>query len=170
MTAIVAVDLRWGIGLGDSLLYRLSPDLKRFRKLTLGKTVIMGHATLLTMPDKKPLGGRNNIILSRDKKLKIDNAAVVYSEQELFAFTADMDELFVIGGESVYRLLLPYCSCVYVTKIFETAPDADKFFPDLDTDPNWTALPVSDIMEDNGIRFQYFEYINNTPVKGYNEL
>jgi dihydrofolate reductase len=118
------------------------------------------------MPDKKPLGGRNNIILSRDKKLKIDNAAVVHSEQELFSFTADTDELFVIGGESVYRLLLPYCSRVYVTKIYETAPDADKFFPDLDADPNRTALPVSDIIEDNGIRFQYFEYISKTPAKG----
>ncbi|MHB1151189.1 MAG: dihydrofolate reductase [Eubacteriales bacterium] len=169
MTAIVAVDRRWGIGRGDSLLYRISPDLKRFRKLTLGKTVVMGHSTLLTMPDKKPLGGRNNIILSRDKKLKIDNAAVIHSEQELFAFTAEPDDLFVIGGESVYRLFLPYCSRVYVTKIYETAPDADKFFPDLDADPNWTALPVSDIIEDNGIRFQYFEYINNTPAKGWIE-
>lgn len=165
MTTIVAVDLRWGIGRGDSLLYRLSPDLKRFRKLTLGKTVVMGHTTLLTMPGEKPLGGRNNIILSRDRKLKIDNAAVVHSAEELFTFTADMDELFVIGGESVYRLFLPYCSRVYVTKIYKTAPDADKFFPDLDADSNWTALPVSDVMEDNGIRFQYFEYINKTPAK-----
>lgn len=165
MTAIVAVDLRWGIGRGDSLLYRLSPDLKRFRKLTLGKTVVMGHNTLLTMPDKKPLGGRNNIILSRDKKLKIEHAAVIHSEQELFTFTADTDELFVIGGESVYRLFLPYYNRVYVTKIYETAPDVDKFFPNLDADPDWTALPVSDVMEYNGIRFQYFEYINKTPAK-----
>lgn len=169
MTAIVAVDRRWGIGRGDSLLFRISPDMKRFRLLTLDKTVVMGHSTFLTMPKKKPLDRRNNIILSRDVKLKIKGATVVNSVRELFSVTAgiDGDSVFVIGGESVYRLLLPYLSRVYVTKIYETADSADKFFPDLDDTPHFTAEPLSDINEDNGLRFQYFEYINDAPAEAY---
>lgn len=169
MTAIVAVDRRWSIGCGDSLLFRISPDIKRFRLLTLDKTVVMGHSTFLTMPKKKPLDRRNNIIMSRDVNLKIEGATVVNSARELFSVTAgiDADNVFVIGGESVYRLLLPYLNRVYVTKIYETAADADKFFPDLDHIPHFTAEALSDINEDNGLRFQYFEYINDAPAETY---
>lgn len=163
-TAIAAVDLQWAIGCGDSLLYRISADMKRFKKLTLGKTVVMGHTTLLTLPSKKPLDGRNNIVLSKDTKLSVENAVVVHSAQELFSEVTDTDDCIVIGGESVYRLLVPYCNRAYITKIYERAQDADRFFPDLDADQNWTASPLSEINEEEGIRFQYFEYLNITPL------
>jgi dihydrofolate reductase len=167
MTAIVAVDRRWGIGRGDSLLFRIPPDMKRFRQLTLNKTVVMGHSTFLTMPKRKPLDRRNNIIISRDVNLTIEGATVVNSVQELFSVMAgiDSDSVFVIGGESVYRLLLPYLCRVYVTKIYETAADADKIFTDLDHTPHFTSVPLSDINEDNEIRFQYYEYTNDAPRK-----
>ncbi len=166
MTAIVAADLRWGIGRGGSLLYRISADLQRFRKLTLGRTVVMGHSTLLTLPEQKPLGGRKNIVLSRDRDLGIEGAVVVHSAGELFALEPDSENLIVIGGESVYRLFLPYTSRVYLTRIYETVPDADKFFPDLDADPDWTGTGASEVCADSGIRFQYFNYIRISQAKG----
>lgn len=165
MTAIVAVDRNWGIGRGDSLLFRISSDMKRFRRITLGKTVVMGHATFMTLPKKKPLDRRDNIVLSRNTELTIDGAAVVHSLSELCAKIAGKccEDIFVIGGESVYRQLLPYTRRVHVTKIYETVAGADKFFPDLDRISGWSCEPESGIIEEGGLKFQYFDYTYRPP-------
>ena len=156
MQAIVAVSQNWGIGKENDMLFRISADLKRFRALTSGHTVLMGRKTLESLPGGKGLPNRRNIVLTSDLTYTAENAECVNTPAgALFAAGADA---FVIGGGAVYRQFLGLCDRIYVTKIFADA-DADTFFPDLDADPNWEIAAESEIMEENGIRFQYVDYV-----------
>lgn len=138
MQAIVAVDRSWGIGNKGSLLVSIPGDHKMFRQETMGKTLIYGRKTLETFPMARPLDKRRNLILSANPNYKVDGAEVVHSVEELLELTKDEDpdSLMVIGGASVYRQLLPYCSTVHVTRI-DYDYEADAFFPNLDQDPDW---------------------------------
>ncbi|MCQ2418203.1 MAG: dihydrofolate reductase [Clostridia bacterium] len=164
MNCIVNVTPSWGIGQGDKLLVSVSEDLKHFRALTVGKTVICGRKTLATFPGGKPLKSRNTILLSSDEAFFAEGAEVVHSEQALFARLRQLPskELCVIGGESVYRLLLPYCDRAYVTITYAELP-ADRFFPDLDHEDGW-ALTVQGAMRgENGLKYRFCEYRNRNP-------
>ncbi len=136
MKLIVAVDNNWGIGYQGDLLCRVGADLHNFREKTLGKTVILGSKTLSTFPGGRPLKNRRNIVLSRNKALKLENAEVVHSVEEAISLSGMGDDVIVIGGESIYKLFLAYCDTAIVTK-FEHSFESDAFFPDLDKDPNW---------------------------------
>ena len=138
MNLIVAVDRNWGIGRQDQLLFRISDDMKRFRSLTLGKVVILGRRTLQAFPGCRPLEKRMNIVLTRRACYAAEPAIICHSLEELGTQVRDMpdDDLFVIGGATVYRQLLPFCKYAYVTKI-DSLGEADCFFPDLDADPEW---------------------------------
>ena len=156
MQAIVNVSENWGIGKDNRLLFPLKADLKRFKELTMGHAVVMGRKTLESLPGKKGLPGRRNLVLTRDESFAAPDVEVVHSPlQAVFATGA---EDFCIGGESVYRLLLPVIDRVYVTRVFATA-EADAFFPNLDEDPAWKIQRESEIMEENGVRFQYVDYV-----------
>lgn len=155
MNAIVAVDQNWAIGKGGDQLCYISADLKRFKELTMGHPVILGRKTLATFPGGRPLKGRRNLILSRDPEFQPEGAEV-YRDVESLLAQAPADS-YIIGGESVYRTLLPHCDRVYVTKIMSTFP-ADVWFPDLDTDPAWWAAETAEPLEENGLRFQYVTY------------
>ena len=155
MYAIAAVDQHWGIGRDNALLFHISADMKRFRALTEGKTVLMGRKTLETLPGGRGLPDRRNLVLTRQESLTPDRVETVHSPEELLAL-ADSDA-FVIGGQEVYTRLLPYCTWVYVTKVFADVP-ADAFFPNLDKDPHWQVVSVGEPQEEAGLRFQYVEY------------
>lgn len=157
MYAIVAVTENWGIGKDNHLLFRISADLKRFKELTRGHTVIMGRKTLESLPGGKGLPERRNIVLTSDKDFTAENAEVAHTLMSA-VFTANDAEAFVIGGESVYRAFLPVCDRVYITRIFASA-EADAFFPNLDELPDWRVEQESEIMEENGIRFRYVDYV-----------
>ena len=155
MNAIVVTDKQWAIGRSGDLLFSLPGDMKHFRTLTTGGTVIMGRKTLETLPGGRGLPDRRNLVLTRQKSLTPDRAEPVHSPEELLAL-ADSDA-FVIGGQEVYTRLLPYCTRVYVTKVFADVP-ADAFFPNLDKDPHWQVVSVGEPQEEAGLRFQYVEY------------
>ena len=155
MQAIVAVSQSWGIGRDGHLLFRISADLQRFKALTTGHTVIMGRKTLQSLPGGRGLPNRRNLVLTRQEDFAPDRAEAVHSLGELLAL-ADRNA-FVIGGQDIYEQLLPYCTRVYVTKVFADAP-ADAFFPNLDEDPHWRAVSAGGIQEENGLEFQYVEY------------
>ena len=157
MTAIVCVSQNWGIGRDGALLFRISADLKRFKALTVGKTVILGRKTLDTFPGGKPLKDRRNIVLSR-RELDIPGAEIAHSFEEAAALGGD--DAIVIGGASVYMALLSRCDRVHVTKV-DAAPDADSFFPDLDDNPDWRVASESEIFEENGLKFRFVDYIRN---------
>ena len=155
MQAIVAVSQSWGIGKDGRLLFRLSADLRRFKALTTGHTVVMGRKTLQSLPGGKGLPNRRNLVLSRRMDYAPENAEVVTSVEALLRTAGE--DAFVIGGQQVYEQLLPHCERVHVTKVLADAP-ADAFFPTLDEDPAWRIASASDVLTENGISFQYVEY------------
>jgi len=156
MNVIVAVDEHWAIGRdGDQLAY-ISQDLKRFRALTAGHPVILGRKTLATFPGGRPLKGRRNLILSRDPGFAPEGAEVFSSLDALLA--AAPEDSFVIGGASVYRALLDWCSIAYVTKIAESFPGADCWFPNLAARPEWRVAEEGLELEEQGLAFRYVTY------------
>ena len=163
MDLIVNVTADWGIGLGDRLLVAIRADLRHFRDYTMGKTVILGRKTLQTFPGGRPLKGRRNLVLSGNPDLTIPGAEVVHGLGELFAALRPEEECVVIGGESVYRLLLPYCARASVTKTAVRMP-ADRFFPNLDKLDNWKIEKEGELQEENGVRFRYYDYVNLSPL------
>ena len=163
MNAIVNVTETWGIGQDNRLLLTISSDLRRFRQLTTGRTVILGRKTLETFPGGRPLRGRRNLILSGNPSFYVNGATVVHSLSDLREAVLPGEPLSVIGGASVYELLLPYCDTAYVTKTFVDVP-ADRFFPNLDTLPGWVLENASEILEEDDCRFQYLDYRNTAPL------
>lgn len=155
MNAIVAVDENWGIGQNGQLLTRISADLRRFKTLTTGHTVILGRKTLQTFPGGKPLAGRENLIMSTTMDDAPEGAKVFRDLDGLLVYAPR--DAFVIGGETVYRELLPYCEKVYVTKIHKTF-DADAFFPALDDLDGWRVTDREEPQEENGVAFSYVTY------------
>ena len=132
MDAIVSVTNDWGIGLAGQLLVRNRADMRRFVDLTMGGTVLMGRKTLESFPGG-PLKGRRNVVLTRDESYAPEGVDVVHSASEVLEAVSGDEHVWLIGGESVYRLFLPQCERVYVTKNDVTLP-ADAWFPDLDED------------------------------------
>ncbi len=145
MNLIAAVDANWAIGNKGKLLISIPEDMKHFRAHTLGKTVVMGRKTLESFPNKKPLPDRRNIVLSRNPRFDAKGATVVSDMDALMASLENEDkrEVYVIGGETIYRQLLEYCDTAYITKIDYTY-DADAHFPNLDEDPEWELADESD--------------------------
>lgn len=155
MDLIAAVDQNWAIGKdGDQLCY-LPADLKRFQALTTGHAVLLGRRTLATFPGGRPLKNRRNLILSRDPGFAPEGAEVFRDVDSLLS--AAPADSFVIGGESVYRALLPHCDRAFITRIDRAWP-ADAFFPDLDADPDWAVAEEGERQEHEGICFRYVTY------------
>ena len=155
MKLIAAVDRNWAIGKGGDQLVYIPADLKRFKELTAGGTVILGRKTLATFPGGRPLKGRRNLILSATAGFAPQGAEVFPSLEALLA--AAPEDAFVIGGESVYRALLPYCATAYLTRLDAAFP-ADRYFPNLEEDGDWTAAEESGPLEHQGLIFRYVTY------------
>ena len=145
MNIIVAVDENWAIGHKNDLLIRIPADMKMFRQETTGKVVVLGRKTLETFPGGQPLKNRTNIILSTQKDYEVKDAIVVHSIEELLEELKQypQEEIYIIGGETVYRQMLPYCNVAHVTKI-DRKYEADAFFPNLDADPEWEVTAESE--------------------------
>lgn len=145
MNIIVAVDKNWAIGLQNRLLVSIPQDMKFFRETTTGKTVVMGRKTLESFPGGQPLKKRTNIVLTGKKDYQVKDAVICHSVEEVLkeAGNYESDDIYVIGGESIYRELLPYCDKAYVTKIGH-AYEADTWFPNLDEDPQWEMMKISE--------------------------
>ncbi|MCR5295283.1 MAG: dihydrofolate reductase [Lachnospiraceae bacterium] len=146
MNCIAAVDRNYGIGRGGRLLVSIPEDMKFFRRMTMGKTVILGRKTLLSFPGSAPLERRRNIVLTRSAEA-IPGAECVRSVEEalLRVRGEDPENVFVIGGASVYKAFLPYIRKAYLTKI-DYSYEADCHFPNLDEDPEWELESESDEM------------------------
>lgn len=164
MDVVVNVSENWGIGFENRLLVCISADLRRFREITTGKTVILGRKTLATFPGGKPLKNRRNIVLTHDRDFAVEGAETAHDLHELFSMLSDTDQVCVIGGASIYGQLLEYCSHASVTKSYVNKK-ADCFFPDLDELPSWKIEKKSEILEENGVQFQYIDYVNISPKR-----
>lgn len=162
MKAIVAVDLNWGIGCDGQLLQHLPKDLKFFKEKTLGKVVVMGRQTFESLPGKAPLKDRINIVLSQNENFNDDRLTICRSLESVFDELKhyESDNVYIIGGDSVYKQFLPYCTEAYVTKIDHTY-QADKFFTNVDEASGWELVSSSDLKEDKGVQFRFCKYVNH---------
>ena len=163
MKAIFHADNKWGIGKANGLMFNLPRDMKFFRETTTGKVVVMGLNTLNSLPNGQPLKNRVNIVLSPETVKK--DVITVHSLEELFKEVKKYppDDVFVIGGASVYKTLLPYCTHALVTKVAADG-GAEVFVPNLDTAENFRLVEQSEQTEDNGYLITFCTYENKKPL------
>ena len=139
MKLIASADKNWGIGFKNKLLVSIPTDMKFFRQTTTGKIVVMGRKTLESFPNGLPLKNRTNIVLTGNKDYRVKDAVIVHTlkelQEELKRYQSD--DIYVIGGERIYRQLLPLCDTAYITRI-DHAFQADTFLPNLDELEEWT--------------------------------
>lgn len=165
IAAIVAVDENWGIGYNGDLLAHIPEDLKYFKKLTTGNVVIMGRKTWDSLP-KKPLPDRINVIITSQKKeIENDNLAFLPMDYVKSLIKDDNDileDIFIIGGGTIYKELLPYCNKIYITKIQKQFENIDTYFPNLEESKEWKLTDSSDTLthEDLQYCFQQYSRIN----------
>lgn len=159
MNLIVAADSNWAIGNKNELLIRIPNDHKHFREETTGKVVVLGRKTLETFPQGLPLKNRTNIILSANPDYQMKDAIVVHSVEELLGELKNYrdEDIYVIGGDSVYKQLLPYCNIAHVTRI-DHAYEADAYFPNLDEDEAWEITADSDEQTYFDIPYRFVKY------------
>jgi dihydrofolate reductase len=156
MELIVAVYDDWGIGAQGDQPIALSADRKFFREVTKGSTVIVGRKTLASFPGGKPLPNRVNVVVTRGAD-PIPGCVICHSVEEAAAFCENAERVFVIGGGSVYRQMLPLCHRAYITKVHVT-PESDTYFPDLDQDNQWECVQIIQSGQENGIAYEMCLY------------
>lgn len=159
MNLIVAADNHWAIGNKGNLLVRIPNDHKFFREETAGKVVVLGRKTLETFPQGLPLKNRTNIILSSRQDFKVKDALVVHSLEELLEKLKkyNSEDIYIAGGGSVYKQMLPYCDVAHVTKI-DHRYEADTYFPNLDERKEWKITADSDEQTYFDIAYQFVRY------------
>lgn len=161
MKCIAAVDSNWAIGFKGRLLVSIPSDQKMFRAETSGKVIVLGHKTLETFPNGIPLSGRENVILTRDKNLKIRGARVVHSEKELWGVLSlyNSDDIYFVGGQSIYEQFAPYCDTAIITYM-DQVYEADSHFPNLDKDDDWELVAESEEQTYFSVEYTFREYRN----------
>ena len=158
LSIIVAIAQNGAIGKDNDLLWHLSGDLKRFKQLTTGHPVVMGRKTWDSLP-KRPLPKRQNIVMTNNPDFAADGATVVHSVNDLFNVLKDCDdEVFVMGGATIYKALLPFCQRLYITRVYRDY-EADVYFPTIDMS-EFTLVSLGEPMQDeeSGLDFAYEEY------------
>ena len=159
MNLIVAVDSNWAIGLNNKLLTHIPEDQKFFRETTTGHVVVMGRKTLESFPGKKPLKNRINIVLTRNPGYVAEGAIIVHDMDELHEELKKYDskDVYIIGGDSVYKMMLPYCDTAHITKI-DHVYHADTYFPNLDEAPDWKITADSEEQTYFDLEYVFLKY------------
>lgn len=163
MNIIAAVDKNWAIGRNGNLLVKIPLDQQLFREMTKGKVIVLGRKTLETFPNALPLTGRINIILTRNKSFSIKGGICVNSlEQALEELQKYIKEdIFIVGGESIYKQFLPYCDVAHITKI-DYAYQADTYFPNLEEEEEWEITGDSEEQTYFDLEYVFLEYKRKT--------
>lgn len=165
MILIAAVNNSWGIGAENDLLYHIPRDMKFFRGKTKDNIIIIGRKTLESFPNGAPLKYRDNIVLTRDSSYMAEGAVICNNISAVSDYIGSHKdkEVFVCGGAEIYRLLLPYCSLAYITKIYDDK-QAEKFMPNLDIENGWVLEETSEEYNEDGYSFRFCTYKNTNPV------
>lgn len=158
ISIIVAIARNYAIGKDNDLLWHLSEDLKRFKRITSGSTIIMGRNTYLSLP-KRPLPNRRSIIISDIPNDYFEGAETVHSIEAALEYCSTETESFIIGGGSVYRQFLPLANKLYITKVHQDF-EGDVFFPEID-EQEWELIEESEIQVDknNSLRYSFLTYL-----------
>ncbi|CUO90773.1 dihydrofolate reductase [Eubacterium sp. am_0171] len=159
MKLIASADKNWGIGFKNKLLVSIPTDMKFFRQTTTGKIVVMGRKTLESFPNGLPLKNRTNIVLTGNKDYRVKDAVIVHTLEELQEELKryQSDDIYVIGGERIYRQLLPLCDTAYITRI-DHAFQADTFLPNLDELEEWTMTEEGEEQTCFDLEFRFTKY------------
>lgn len=159
MNLIVAVDYNWGIGKDGNLLFHIPEDMKQFKQKTLNHVVVMGRKTLESFPNGKLLENRVHIVLSSNANYKKEGIILCNTKEAVLEQLKkyDSSKIFIIGGESIYKQFLPYCSIAYITKIYHIAC-ADTYMENLDKKEDWILTEKSELHADKDISFQFLKY------------
>lgn len=162
MKMIVAVDNKWGIGCNNCLLISIPKDMQYFKEHTLDKVVVMGRKTLESMPGSKGLPKRINIVLTTNKNYEADQCIVVHSEEEMFDEIAryNPDDVYLIGGASMYNKYYKHCDRLYITKI-DADLNADTFIINVDEDDDYDMVSESEPIAENGVTYRFCVYEKN---------
>jgi dihydrofolate reductase len=159
LSIIVALGRDNTIGRSGNLIWRISDDLKRFKRLTMGHPIIMGRKTWESLP--KALPGRRNIVISRQNGYHAEGGEVYTSLEEAIAATSADEEPFIIGGAQIYALALPLASKLYLTCIDDTCADADAAFPHIDLN-EWTLTEASEwATTGDGVSYRFEDYVRH---------
>ena len=158
MKIILAVDENFAIGKDNKLLFHISEDLKHFKKTTLNSIVIMGRKTYESMGGALPK--RDNLILTRNKDYKADDAKVFTDKEDILTYVKNNPdkEAFVIGGGEIVNIFLDDCDEAIITKVMEKVEDADTYLHNFDKDPDFDLVEESDIKDEEGVKFIYVRY------------
>lgn len=165
--SILNCDEKWGIGKKNGLLFSLPLDMKFFRETTKGHVVCMGENTLLSFPGSKPLKNRINIVLSQDPTHNYEGVINVHSFEEFLKTIKEYslkEDVYIIGGASIYRQTLPYVDKVLLTKVHADG-GAEVFFVNMDEQENFYLTKREPPMMDGDIEIQFLTYINKSPLK-----
>ncbi len=159
MNLIVNVDHNWAIGYRGKLLVSIPEDMKFFRSETTGKVVVLGRKTLDTFPGGQPLKNRTNIILTRNLNYQVKGAIICHSVEEVLEELKkyNSEDVYIIGGDSIYKEFLPYCDVAHVTRT-DHVYDADAWFPNLEEDPNWVLTGESEEKTYFDLEFRFCRY------------
>ncbi len=152
ISIIVAIAENYAIGKNNDLLWHIPADLKRFKKITLGHSVIMGKRTYESLP-KRPLTDRENIVITDDPEDQFPGCTIIYSIEDALPLIKPEEEAFIIGGASVYRQFLPHTDRLYLTLVHKDF-DGDVFFPEIDF-REWQLLSMEDFPFDEQLGFSY---------------
>ena len=154
ISIIVAMSKNNVIGANNALLWHISEDLKRFKSLTMGKPIIMGRKTFDSIG--RPLPGRKNIVITRNTDLKIKGVNVVSSLDNVFSLIKDEEQVFVIGGEEIYRIFLDHATHLYVTEI-DSVLEGDAYFPQFSAN-YWQEISREKSVNEEGLHFSFVDY------------
>ena len=159
ISIIVAIAENYAIGKKGDLLCHMPADLKHFKEITSGKTVMMGERTFFSLP-KHPLPNRRNIVLTDVAGKTFEGAEAVYSIDEMVKLINGEEEAFVIGGGMVYRQMMPRADKLYITHIHNSWEDADTFFPEI-KESEWKLLSAErhPADEKNPYAYTFAEYV-----------
>ena len=159
MNLIVNVDSNWAIGYRGKLLVSIPEDMKFFRSETTGKVVVLGRKTLDTFPGGQPLKNRTNIILTRNPNYQVKGAIICHSVEEVLEVLKkyNSEDVYIIGGDSIYKEFLPYCDVAHVTRT-DHVYDADAWFPNLEEDPAWVLTGESEEKTYFDLEFRFCRY------------
>ena len=159
MNIIVAAYKNWGIGRNNELLVSIPADMKMFREETTGKVVVMGRKTLESFPNGLPLKNRTNIVITGNRDYQVKGAVIVHSIEEALKEVEKYpaEDVYCIGGDSIYKQMLPYCDTAHVTKI-DFAYEADAYFPNLDEDPDWEITAESEEQTYFDLEYAFVKY------------
>ena len=166
MNIIVAVDKNWAIGYQNKLLNSIPEDMKFFRETTTGHVVVMGRKTLESFPNGRPLKNRTNVVITRRQDYEGPGAVVVHSVEEALEYLKRFksEDIYVIGGASIYEQMLPYCDVAHVT-VMDYAYQADTWFPNLDKMEDFVVAADSEEKTYFDLEYCFKMYVRKSKLK-----